>query len=603
MKNQHMNPAEWYCQRVAEAENALSETKRRILRVSMLRLLLFVAGICGVIYFFHAGAGIIALAACLTFGPFFALVVWHNKLFAQKEWQETKLRLNQNELEGLKGNYGTFGEGKKYVDPQHPYTYDIDVFGPHSLFQMLNRTCTPIGEETLAQWLGSHLTRKTDIEKRQDCIRELARHPEFRETFRITGTLQKGAATDATDIEAWIKDHSGIQNAWWAKALVWGVPAINALLLAGAIAGLIPAGWFGLSFSAFFILSFGFIGRATHVQEKFGKKLKTLSCYARLISITRQTQWQSEEMRELLDRLRVDGHSPTEALNELSKELNRLDLRNNQLLYMILEGCLFFQLRQVMRIEKWKRKYGSHTMGWLHTVGELDALCSLATFAYNHPAYTYPQISDTPFCFVAKNMGHPLMPESQCVKNDVLIPSRPYFLIITGANMAGKSTYLRTIGVNYLLACIGCPVCCDALTLYPARLITSLRTSDSLAGNESYFFAEMKRLKRIIDLLNDGTELFIILDEILKGTNSTDKQKGSFDLIKQFVRLKANGIIATHDLLLGTLAEQFPDHIRNYCFEADIENDELSFSYKLREGVAQNMNACFIMRKMGITID
>lgn len=163
--------------------------------------------------------------------------------------------------------------------------------------------------------------------------------------------------------------------------------------------------------------------------------------------------------------------------------------------------------------------------------------------------------------------------------------------------MAGKSTYLRTIGVNYLLACIGCPVCCEQLTLYPAQLITSLRTSDSLTDNESYFFAELKRLKRIIDLLNEGKELFIILDEILKGTNSSDKQKGSLDLIRQFMHLKTNGIIATHDLLLGTLADQFPGQIRNYCFEADIKDNELSFSYKLREGVAQNMNACFLMKK------
>ena len=174
--------------------------------------------------------------------------------------------------------------------------------------------------------------------------------------------------------------------------------------------------------------------------------------------------------------------------------------------------------------------------------------------------------------------------------------------LITGANMAGKSTYLRTIGVNYLLACIGAPVCCERLKLHPNQLITSLRTSDSLSDNESYFFAELKRLKRIIDLLNQGQQLFIILDEILKGTNSMDKQKGSFDLIRQFMQMKANGIIATHDLLLGSLIKQFPEEIRNYCFEADIKDNELTFSYKLREGVAQNMNACFLMKKMGIIL-
>ena len=168
--------------------------------------------------------------------------------------------------------------------------------------------------------------------------------------------------------------------------------------------------------------------------------------------------------------------------------------------------------------------------------------------------------------------------------------------------MAGKSTYLRTVGINYLLACIGAPVWAKQMEIYPARLVTSLRTSDSLTDNESYFFAELKRLKLIIDKLEAGEELFIILDEILKGTNSMDKQKGSFALIKQFMNMNTNGIIATHDLLLGTLIESFPQNIRNYCFEADITNNELTFSYQMRNGVAQNMNACFLMKEMGIAV-
>ena len=168
--------------------------------------------------------------------------------------------------------------------------------------------------------------------------------------------------------------------------------------------------------------------------------------------------------------------------------------------------------------------------------------------------------------------------------------------------MAGKSTYLRTVGVNYLLACIGAPVCAERMEITPVRLVTSLRTSDSLNDNESYFFAELKRLKMIIDMLQHGEKLFVVLDEILKGTNSIDKQKGSAALVTQFMSLRTNGIIATHDLALGALSELFPDKIRNFCFEADITNGELTFSYKLRQGTAQNMNACFLMKKMGIAV-
>ena len=210
--------------------------------------------------------------------------------------------------------------------------------------------------------------------------------------------------------------------------------------------------------------------------------------------------------------------------------------------------------------------------------------------------------NNTRFMLRAKALGHPLMHRDRCVRNDIDMEKRPFFIIITGANMAGKSTYLRTIGINYLLACTGMPVCAEEMEAYPARLITSLRTSDSLTDNESYFFAELKRLKLIIDKLHSGEELFIILDEILKGTNSMDKQKGSFALIKQFMALQANGIIATHDLLLGTLIDLFPGNICNYRFEADITDNELTFSYRLRPGVAQNMNACFLMKKMGIAV-
>ena len=597
-----MAPNTWYTQRIDETLRQLSQTKTQINRISLLRVLLFVAGFAGLILFYRSGTWAVVLTVCCTFLPFFILVKVHNRLYFRKEQLETQLKLNQDELKGLEGDYSVFDEGREFIDAGHPYSYDLDLFGRKSLFQALGRTCTHIGKQTLATWMQHHLTEKTAIETRQESIRDMSRRMEFREAFRVTGSINRGADSDEEEISRWSRTPSVLQHLWWVKLCLWAVPGINILLLALGLLHILSLSWFGMMFTVFVILSFGLIQRVTLIQESYGKKLKTLNRYARLITLAKGETWQAPALRELTDKLDIDGHSPAEALTQLSKELDRLDLRNNQLLYVILEGSMFFQLQQIVRIERWKARYGKYLMGWLEAVGELDALCSLGTFAYNHPAYTYPTITNQPFCFLARNMGHPLMPEAQCVKNDATIPSRPYFLIITGANMAGKSTYLRTIGVNYLLACMGCPVCCESLTLYPAQLITSLRTTDSLSDNESYFFAELKRLKRIIDLLNKGQELFIILDEILKGTNSADKQKGSLDLIRQFMRLKADGIIATHDLLLGTLADQFPEYIRNYCFEADIKDNELTFSYRLREGVAQNMNACFLMRKMGITI-
>lgn len=596
-----MNPENHYTERLSLTEGQLQQVKKQSFRISMLRLALFIAGIAGVYFFFNQTTLLIA-GICLTFLPFFILVKVHNRLFIRKEWLETQARIIQEELQALSDDYSSFEDGKEYVNPEHPYSFDLDIFGRRSLFQSINRTCTFFGKVRLAEWLQNHLHEKTSIEKRQEMVREISEHTLFREQFRVAGLVHHGQSSDAEKIQAWSQSPAQYLHAGWVKTFIWGVPVINSLLLITSLAGWISFSWLGLSFGIFLVLSFGIIKRATYIQETYGKQLKSLNGYARLIALAKAEDWKSAGMQELMERFNQNGQSPIQALQQLSKELDRLDLRNNQFLYVLLEGSIFFQLQEIVRIERWKARYGQHISKWLETVGELDALCSLGTFAYNHPQYTYPELTEKPFCFLATQMGHPLMPASQCVKNDATIPSRPFFLIITGANMAGKSTYLRTIGVNYLLACIGVPVCCERLKLHPNQLITSLRTSDSLSDNESYFFAELKRLKRIIDLLNQGQQLFIILDEILKGTNSMDKQKGSFDLIRQFMQLKANGIIATHDLLLGSLIKQFPEEIRNYCFEADIKENELTFSYKLREGVAQNMNACFLMKKMGIIL-
>lgn len=596
-----MNPENHYTERLSLTKGQLQQVKKQIFRISMLRLTLFIAGVAG-IYFFFSQTPLLIVCICLTFLPFFILVKVHNRLFIRKEWLETQARIIQEELQALSGDYSSFEDGKEYVNPEHPYSFDLDIFGRRSLFQSINRTCTFFGKVRLAEWLQNHLHEKASIEKRQEMVREISEHTLFREQFRVAGLVHHSQSSDAEKIQAWSQSPAQYLHAGWVKAFIWGVPVINSLLLITSLAGWTSFSWLGLSFGIFLVLSFGIIKRATYIQETYGKQLKSLNGYARLIALAKAENWKSAGMQELMERFNLNGQSPIQALQQLSKELDRLDLRNNQFLYVLLEGSIFFQLQEIVRIERWKARYGQHISKWLETVGELDALCSLGTFAYNHPQYTYPELTEKPFCFLATQMGHPLMPASQCVKNDATIPSRPFFLIITGANMAGKSTYLRTIGVNYLLACIGAPVCCERLKLYPNQLITSLRTSDSLSDNESYFFAELKRLKRIIDLLNQGQQLFIILDEILKGTNSMDKQKGSFDLIRQFMQLKANGIIATHDLLLGSLIKQFPEEIRNYCFEADIKENELTFSYKLREGVAQNMNACFLMKKMGIIL-
>ena len=588
-----------YQQTIQQGREKLSKVKNKIYRIGSLKLLLFVACIAGIIYFVSAGWTTILGVIAITLIPFLVLVKYHNRLFNEKDYLEKEIEVNEQELSAINYDYSCFDGGKEYIDSAHLYTFDLDIFGDKSLFQYLNRTCTAFGKQKLSEWFMAPSNNKKEIEQRQKAVQELTLELNFRQHFRILGLLYKGNANDGKEIIQWTKERNYFSEKKLYRFAIYFVPLTNLILFILGIAGIISFNWFGLAFVAFVILNFSLQKSITLFQISYDKKLSVLSTYAKLMEIAEQKEWKADELKQIKSQL----SSASNAVKQLSEMMNSLNQRNNIIISTILNGLLFWELRKVINIEKWKNQYARQLPEWLKAIGEMDALCSLATFAYNHPEYTYPTIATTPFTLEATEMGHPLMEREKCVRNSIHITKKPFFVIITGANMAGKSTYLRTIGVNYLLACIGAPVCCDKMDIYPAHLITSLRTSDSLTDNESYFFAELKRLKLIIDKLNAQEELFIILDEILKGTNSMDKQKGSLALIKQFMSLQANGIIATHDLLLGSLAEIYPNNIKNFRFEADITNNELTFSYRLKEGVAQNMNACFLMKKMGIVVN
>ncbi|BEG99724.1 MutS family DNA mismatch repair protein [Bacteroides sedimenti] len=591
-----------YKQIIEETRKKHVEVKKRTNLISIIRVLLFIAGVAGIIYFFNAGGVVVCSIAAFTFLPFLALVKHHNRLFYKKEYLEKKIEVNEQELSAFDYDISSFDGGKEYINPAHLYSYDLDVFGDNSLFQYINRTSTLFGKEQLAAWFNHHLDNKETIEQRQKAIRELTPELSFRQRFRILGLLYKGEAADRQEIEDWIAGENYFKGKKGVKILTLAVPVVNLLVIFLALTNVASFNLLGFSFVLFLILSLKFSNRVTKFQIVYGKKLGILATYAGLMEMVEQKNFKSILLLKIQDGLGVKEEPASIAVKRLSTMMNALDQRNNILVTMLLNGFLFWELRQTIKIESWKEKHATRLTSWLNAVGEIDALSSLATFAYNHPEYTFPAIKEKPFILKASEMGHPLMDRNKCVKNSINIEEQPYFVVITGANMAGKSTYLRTVGVNYLLGCIGASVCGKKMEIYPSRLITSLRTTDSLTENESYFFAELKRLKIIIEKLEKGEELFIILDEILKGTNSLDKQKGSLALIKQFMTLKTNGIIATHDLLLGTLAEQYPENIQNHCFEAEINNNELNFSYQLKEGVAQNMNACFLMKKMGIAV-
>ncbi|MDH6534502.1 DNA mismatch repair protein MutS [Parabacteroides sp. 52] len=592
----------YYTEKIEASTRQLNDLKKKMHVLGSIRLILVLAALISCWIFRQESGWVITGILGLYALPFTLFMVYHNRLHTRKTYTETSILLNKNELKALDYDFSAFDGAAEHNKAEHSFSLDLDLFGERSLFQSLNRTVTSSGKELLVEWFLNPFTSKEKIQKRQEAITELASFTELRQHFYVTGSIKTPKNPNPSLLESLFHEKTlFIQNRLW-KTLIWVVPCVWTILLAGVFLNRIDEVFAGLFFCMAFLIAYIKTKDINHLYHTVNKMEDIFSVYSDLMKNIEGDLFQAEELRDISQKLTdKNGITASSAIKQLSKYIGALDQRFS-LAGILLNLFYLRDIRHALALEQWRKTYREDFGRWLNALAHFDAYSSLAGFAFNHPDYIYPQITDVYFQMEGKDLGHPLLHRDICVKNDIDIRQSPYFLVITGANMAGKSTYLRTVGVNYLLACIGAPVFATALTVYPAQLVTSLRTSDSLVSNESYFFAELKRLKMIIDRLKEGEKLFIILDEILKGTNSVDKQKGSIALMKQLVSYKACGIIATHDLVLGTLEEEFPDEIKNYRFEADIKKDELAFSYRLREGIAQNMNAYFLMKKMGITV-
>jgi hypothetical protein len=575
--------------------------KKTIHRFGTIRLLIFV-GAFGTIWFCKNSDWMIWSAILIAYAvPFIVFMVYHTKLFNQKAYAEAMALLNTNELKGIDNDFSAFDGAVEAVDSYHSFSTDLDLFGNQSLFQSLNRTVTQPGKSCLTDWLTKPLDNKQVILNRQQAVQELAGKTHFRQHFYVTGKMTAKDSECVERLRALSTQATRFSQSLFWKTCILIVPLLWTGVIISIIAGIFPLSMLVIMLAFAFLIA-NIKGLKIHQSYQSIEKIEhILLTYSKLIEQIEQESFGSEFLKANQNLLKNGAKRASATIRRLSKIIGALDQRFS--IAGILLNLLYLRdMRHAMQLERWVETYAIKFDGWFEALACMDAMCSLGGFAFNHPDYTYPEISDTYFEMKGKALGHPLIHRDLCVRNDLVIAQNPYFLIITGANMAGKSTYLRTVGMNFLLACTGLPVCAESLTVYPAHLVTSLRTNDSLTANESYFFAELKRLKMIIDRLNAGEKLFILLDEILKGTNSKDKQIGSLALMKQLIAKNTCGIIATHDLLLGALAHEFPEEIKNCRFEADIMGDELTFSYLLREGIAQNMNACFLMGKMGITI-
>jgi DNA mismatch repair ATPase MutS len=573
--------------------------------IPLFRLLLCLASIF-LVYAFFAGEhlGWKAVMAVVSFGGFIFLGWLDAALNGKIERCDCIIDINRQEIKALNSDYSSFETGTEYVDHDHPYTHDLDIFGVNSLFQCINRTATIFGKNRLADYFKNAWNFNAEIVERQTAIRELSDDVTFRQQIRLIFYGQSITENDRNEWNEWLQSQTLLKHPLQLKILIIALPVLTITAIILSSLGISPyqVPVLLVLTQFFFVTIYGKLTLKVHTS--ITSKFRILGKYAQCLELIEKINFTSPHLQKLKKGLKSDSSMPpSEVIKRLANLMNMMDTNLNLLASAVMNGLFMFNLHMLMAVERWKNEHRSLIPQWFEVIAEVDALASLANFAFNNPGYTYPIPFYEEFRLKAENIGHPLIPKQTCVTNNIDIKGWNQFCIITGANMSGKSTFLRTIGSNYVLAMIGAPVFADEFTFYPIEIHSSIRTSDSLSKNESYFYAELKRLKQIIGELEKGHQKLILLDEILKGTNSSDKQTGSIALIRQLLKYKLAGMFATHDLALGELKNHYPESINNLCFEIEIVDDQMQIDYKLREGICKNLNATFLMKNMGILLD
>ena len=587
------NPKSFY---QSQLEFNTSEVKRiykRMGLLSTLRLAVFVLSALGIYFTFENWqlASVIGIAGIILF---LFLLARYTDLKSKRALHKRLVLINEDELKIANGEFYDRPSGKKFQNPKHFYSLDIDLFGRGSFFQFINRTAIKEGTETLVSHLLSNDI--SNIEDRQNAIKELSETPKWRQLYAGVAHGVK-VEHSAKSIIKWLKDYKPFLNTtmYW---LTIAFSLASIIILALGILEIIPIKYAGY----WLFLGLGITGiylkRINNVSQNTERAKDTFRQYALLLEQIESKEFKSNLLKEKQQKIQSEDLKASQIFTKFSKALDALDNRNNFISAIFGNGYLLWDIRQTYRIEQWITKYAEKVEDWFEVVTFFDAYNSFGTYAYNHQNFTFPKITNQHTIIAAKNLGHPLLQPQKRVDSDLILKDQQFF-IVTGANMAGKSTFLRTVALHIVMANVGLPVCAKESLYKPIKLITSMRTTDSLTDDSSYFFSELTRLKFIVDAIEKDKDYFVILDEILKGTNSTDKAIGSRKFVEKLVKLNATGIIATHDLSLTEIEAEL-EAVKNYFFDAQIKNDELYFDYKLKKGVCQNMNASFLLKKMEI---
>ncbi len=527
---------------------------------------------------------------------FLALAIGHEKLLGTIRMRERAVRFYRRGLERLEGRWA--GErGERFLDAAHPYARDLDVFGERSLFEYLNTGRTRAGERRLAEWLQK-AAPVDEVLARQAAVREIGSKVKLRERLASRGE-DVGNGVDAESLAAWgeggpLLSTMGTRVATTGLAFLW-LASVAARPLYGTW---IPLVLTTLANFAYAHLLFRRLEQAAETIEKAAAELRLL---ADVLGLLEREEFASAKLKELQARVRCNGVAASRAIRRLARLAETIESRENRL-GKWLDVVLFWSAQFVFAAERWQRQHGMAIRAWLDAVGELEALASLGAFAFEHPEYAFPEfVVDGPL-FEAEGLGHPLLPPGKSVDNDVRLDREGQLMILSGPNMAGKSTFIRSIGVNAVLAQCGAPVRAKRLVLSPLQVAASICILDSLSGGVSRFYAEIQRVKAIVDLAQNGPAVLFLLDELLSGTNSHDRLVGTRYVLETLVQRHAIGVVSTHDLAIATIPESMSGRAFNAHFEDRVEGDALVFDYRIRPGVVETSNALKLMRAIGIGV-
>ena len=595
-----MTPKELYRERITELTAEIKQlNKYNHLMVVLELLAVALAVICVVLYTAWEGGIVSLIGAALSIALYIAIRWKDSKNSRLSEEKESMCNVYQKELAYLHGDYSGFSSGEQYINPHHEFSLDLDIFGPQSLFHRINRTVTSGGSDFLAKELAETRVRtKTEIEQRREAICELAAKEPLRTAF-LAAT--HGKHVNTSDVLKTLSEIKAMHISRLAASKLSYVIAIGSIivfygLLLGAIfgplSGTLPLLWVLLQITAVYLV----FGRTLkRVHQSIDMMLPRLSTYVSMIMQIVTSDLESQETRNIISQLSDNHQDAMKSFRLLKGIISDLDQRNE--IWVPISNALYLaDYFIVRRFLLWQDRYMMHVDEWIAAVSHFDALVSMATFRYNEPSATDAEIIEQDeVVYEACGLYHPFL-GAKAVRNDFTITDLHYY-IITGANMAGKSTFLRSIGINYVLACCGMPVFADSIRISLFSLFSSMRTTDDLANGISYFNAELLRLQQLIEVCRLNRHTLIILDEILKGTNSLDKLNGSRLFLQSVTSLPITGIIATHDLELSKMQQEHPERFHNYCFEIQLA-DEITYTYRLSEGVARNQNATYLLKNI-----